>query len=304
MAKCGSMSRFEVRETEDPIEKLCLVDNVSRARAWVAPPRGGMVTRFTVGDEAVLFLDEKTLRDFSKSVRGGVPLLMPAAGRLSGDKYTVSGRSIEMKQHGFARNLPWKVLSVDTRDGATVKLGVRDTTVSRESFPFGFEFEAEYALREKSLEITLGARCTEVGKNPGAEAMPIHVGVHPYFFVPCEVKAKSTVESDATRGWNNVTHEETLFTALPSFGEGEIDLHLRDHHPKRTILHRPGLANITLAWSDNLTTLVLWTLPGREFICVEPWSAPANALNDPKVLRLGVGESAQWRLVISAGETQ
>ena len=33
-----------------------------------------------------------------------------------------------------------------------------------------------------------------------------------------------------------------------------------------------------LEWSADQRVLVLWTLPGKPFVCVEPWSGPANAL--------------------------
>ena len=33
-----------------------------------------------------------------------------------------------------------------------------------------------------------------------------------------------------------------------------------------------------LAWSPSFTTLVVWTLEGRDFVCVEPWTAPGGAL--------------------------
>jgi galactose mutarotase-like enzyme len=29
---------------------------------------------------------------------------------------------------------------------------------------------------------------------------------------------------------------------------------------------------------------VIWTLPGKDFVCLEPWTAPANALNSGESL--------------------
>src|SRR5438132_2165715 len=69
------------------------------ALAEVVPERGGLVTRFRVQGRGLLYLDEATLADRSKNVRGGVPVLFPIAGK--------APEGGAMKQHGFARNRAW-----------------------------------------------------------------------------------------------------------------------------------------------------------------------------------------------------
>lgn len=288
------MTRYEVRDTEDTLEALSLVDRERDAVVTVAPARGGMVTRFSVAREPVLSLDEGTLRDPTKNVRGGVPLLMPIAGRLTDDRYALGGRDYAMKQHGFARNLPWSVASRSVNDGASVTLRLTDTPDTRAQFPFGFVFEAEYTLRDGALSITLRATCTEGGP------MPMHVGTHPYFFVPRDAKARATIEVNATRAWDNTAKRELAFEGFPSLGEGEVDLHLLDPRATCTTLHRPGLRDLHLSWSDALPVLVVWTLPDKDFVCVEPWSAPANALNEGRARQVAEGETAAWSLTIRA----
>lgn len=288
------MTRYEVRDTDDALESLSLVDRDRDALVAVAPDRGGMVTRFSLAGEPALYLDEGTLRDPTKNVRGGVPLLMPIAGKLTDDRYALGGRDYAMKQHGFARNLPWSVASRSVSDGASVTLRLTDTPETRAQFPFGFVFEAEYTLREGALSITLRATCAEGGP------MPMHVGTHPYFFVPRDVKARAAVDATASRAWDNAAKREVAFEGFPSLGEGEVDLHLLDPRATRAALHRPGLRDVHLSWSDALPVLVVWTLPDKDFVCVEPWSAPANALNDGGARWVAEGETAAWSLSISA----
>jgi galactose mutarotase-like enzyme len=36
---------------------------------------------------------------------------------------------------------------------------------------------------------------------------------------------------------------------------------------------------IILSYSDLYSTLVFWTVKGKDYYCLEPWSAPRNALN-------------------------
>src|SRR5262249_11743764 len=63
-----------------PIETIRLTDG--KGEAWIAPARGGMVTRLSIGGEDVLYLDEASLGDPSKNVRGGIPILFPIGGKV------------------------------------------------------------------------------------------------------------------------------------------------------------------------------------------------------------------------------
>lgn len=236
------------------------------AEAWLAPARGGLLTRFTVDGEDVLFLDEGTLADPGKNVRGGVPILFPIAGKLSPD--TLPGASSPLKQHGFARNLPWQVVSAGA-DRAT--LGLDSSEETRAAFPHDFALRYSYAITEQSLIIE------STFENRGAASMTIQPGLHPYFRV--EDKAGARVATAASVAWDNVAGARRAVSAEElRFDRGELDLHLLDHRATGTRLTRPGQRDLVLEWSADHTVLVLWTLPDRPFVCVEPWSAPANAL--------------------------
>src|SRR4051812_25236013 len=86
------------------------------ARVVIAPSRGGMVTRFDVGEHPVLFLDAASLADTTKNVRGGNPVLFPSPGPLAGERFHRGGKSGSMKQHGFARQEPWTVIAQAERE--------------------------------------------------------------------------------------------------------------------------------------------------------------------------------------------
>ncbi len=271
----------KVIHTRDAIEALRLEDEATGAVVHVAPGRGGMVTRFSVGDVPVLFLDEATLRDPGgpgKSVRGGIPILFPIAGKLPGDTYSVAGRPFTMKQHGFARNLPWTVLDEATRDGASVTLGLEASDATRAQYPFDFALRFTYRLRGGAL--TVEQRI----ENRGSVPMPIQPGLHPYFFVPDATKAGVFLDTDATQAHDNRTGQDVPLTLPIALGGREVDLFLLDHHPRHTVLHRPGLAGapglpgIRIGFGDDQGVLVVWTLPARDFVCVEPWRARSGAL--------------------------
>jgi len=246
-----------------PVETVGLSHGA--ARASLAPARGGMLTRFSVGGEDVLFLDEATLADPNKNVRGGVPILFPIGGPLAPDK--LPGATASLAQHGFARNLPWRVAS-SGGDRAVLALEASDAT--RAAFPHDFALAYEYTLGDAALRIDMRF------ENRGAAPMAIQPGLHPYFAVADKKAAR--VETHATKAWDNVARAHMPFRGVDLSG-GEVDMHLLDHGQNGTRLVRPGARDVLLRWSADHHVLVLWTLPGRPFVCVEPWSAPANALN-------------------------
>jgi galactose mutarotase-like enzyme len=264
----------KVTHTDDPLETLQLEDETTGAIACLAPARGGMVTRFSVGDVPVLFLDEATLRDASKSVRGGIPVLFPIAGRLPGDHYAHGDTGFSMKQHGFARNLPWTVVDESTRDGASVTLRLDASAATRAQYPFEFALRFTYRLRGGALSVE------QRFENRGDGVMPLRPGLHPYFFVPEATKAGARIDTDATRAYDNTAGREVPVTLPIALANREVDLFLLDHRPRATVLHRPGLPGVHIGFGDDQEVLVVWTLPGRDFVCVEPWRARPGALDD------------------------
>lgn len=228
------------------------------AEAQVAPERGGLVTRFRVGPRELLFLDRATFDDPTKNVRGGIPVLFPFAGKAPAGS--------PMKQHGFARTLPWTVESHAPRQ-LVCALEANDAT--RAVFPHDFRLALTVTLEGPRLALAFTL------SNRGPTPMPLHFGLHPYFFVPLEEKASAQVTTSATRAFDNRTGQTGPLPPI-RFGGDEVDLHLLDHAEAGTTLSR----RVALKWSPNFRTLVLWTLPGQPFVCVEPWSAPAGTFGE------------------------
>ena len=52
--------------------------------------------------------------------------------------------------------------------------------------------------------------------------------------------------------------------------------------------------------SELFTTVVIWQSAMQDFLCVEPWSAPGDALNTGVCLRtLEPGDSLQGEVILS-----
>jgi galactose mutarotase-like enzyme len=294
LGRCALLRRMAVvTKTSGALESLRLEDPAAGSFVTLAPARGGMVTRFEVGGVPVLFLDEATLPDATKSVRGGIPILFPIAGKLPSDRYEVAGRPLSMKRHGFARNLPWTVLGDSTEAGASVTLGLEASEATRAQYPFEFALRFTYRLHGDVLTVE------QRFENHGDSPMPLHPGLHPYFFVPDAAKSGVRIDTNATRAFDNRAGHEIAVKQPIDLAGREVDLFLLDHGPRETILHRPGLPGVRIGFGDEQKVLVVWTLPGRDFVCVEPWRTGPGALAAGRAPEIAPGGSETTTLTLS-----
>ncbi|HEU4408553.1 MAG TPA: galactose mutarotase [Polyangiaceae bacterium] len=278
--------RFRVLRRGGALPTVELEDGEASS-ATVAPGRGGMVLGWRVGGRELLYLDEATYRDVAQNVRGGIPVLFPSPGRLAGDAWARGGASGELRQHGFARQLPWQVRAEGGEGEASVTLALGDSAPTRARYPFAFEVTFVYAIAGPRLRIE------QRYANRGEAPMPFAAGFHPYFAVRQADKAGARVESGASRAFDNVQKREAPFAAaaLDLGGPAELDLHLVDHGAPRSSLAWPDGARVRIEGSPEFTHWVVWSLPGRDFVCLEPWTSPPDALNTgERLLTLAPGE--------------
>jgi galactose mutarotase-like enzyme len=275
----------------DPIESLALIDEEAGSRVVLAPARGGLVTRFFARGRDLLYLDEATLRDPDKNVRGGIPVLFPSPGRLAGDAWARGGHAGTLKQHGFARNLPWRVVETDDGDAARALLELDDGEATRALWPWAFALRIEHQLAGDVLTLAI-----EV-VNRDARPMPFGIGFHPYFTVDEADKAQTRIPTAARRAFDNVTKRVVDLDGI-DLTAAEVDLHLEGHGASEASLVGPRA--VTLRGSPEFTHWVIWTLRGRDFVCLEPWSCPGDALNSgDRLIELAPGARASLRLEIA-----
>jgi galactose mutarotase-like enzyme len=261
-----------------------LFDEKAQSEVTIAPARGGLVTSFRVAGRELLYLDPATLNDGTKNVRGGIPVLFPTPGKLEHDRFHWGGQSGELKQHGFARNLPFEVVKADPAR-AEVLLRLRSSATTLAVFPW--EFSLELGLRLEGARLVIASRI----ENTGTRVMPCALGYHPYFFV--DDKARTSIELQATRVFDNVKKAYGPFTGF-DLNAPELDLHLLDNpHDTGALAFGDG-TRLVVRGSPEFTTWIVWAVTGKDYICLEPWTAPGNALNTgEKLTELEPGAARQ-----------
>lgn len=248
----------------------------------VVPERGAIVTSFlAAAGREVFYLDRTTLADPTKNVRGGCPVLFPSPGKLEPPT---------MKQHGFARDLPWE------RTGDEHTYVLRSNDVTRAQYPWDFEVTLRYRARGDTLRIE--HRVEHTGPRT-AKPMPFAFGFHPYFRVAQADKAATRITTKATRAFDNVTKRVVPFTGF-DLASREVDLHLQDHGSNEASLVTPDGFTVTVRASPEYRTWVVWTVEGKDYVCLEPWTAPGNALvTGQDLVVLAPGEAREMLVEIT-----
>ena len=279
-----------VTRRQAPIPTWVLHDGETEAE--VVPGRGGLVSRLRCGGVQILATDDEAVYGGGRNVRGGIPILFPTAGRLKDDQYVALGVVRKLKQHGFARDLPWKVTGEEVGGSARLAMELAATDGTMEVFPWDFRLTFTVEVAGRSLRIL------QSYENRSETPMPLHAGFHPYFFVPDSEKGAARIEASSARAWDKVGGREVSLQGF-DLTAPEVSLSVFESGATLARLTAPSLPTVEIEVSSELTHWVVWTLGGRDFVCVEPWTAPADALNTATgLLRLAPGERREMRLEI------
>jgi galactose mutarotase-like enzyme len=263
---------FTITQNQNQYLTYCLKDEEADAYLEVVPARGGIITRWQICGEDIFYLDRERFKDPNLSVRGGVPILFPICGNLPDNTYQYQGRNYSLKQHGFARDLPWQVSKQSSETAASLTLELNSNEATRQVYPFDFQLIFTYQLQGNSLRIH------QKVINLSPEKMPFSIGFHPYFQVTDKTRLSFDIPSSQYLDQRTKTFHS--YSSNFDFNLEEIDAAF----PQIT-RHQSGFSDsyhqrqIVLSYDDLYTTIVFWTLKDKNYICLEPWSAPRNALN-------------------------
>ena len=258
----------------------------------VVPERGGLLTGWQVKGRELIYLDLERFLTPGQSVRGGAPVLFPICGNLPGDSLPLAdGRTVSLKQHGFARDLPWQLSEL--ADGRGVRLELSDTPATLADFPFPFLLQLDYRLAPSALEVTMTLH------NRADQPLPFSFGLHPYF----------NLSSLAAAGFEGMPDECLNHLAMAPASTAEqlqrleqgIDLLVRPAADVALVDRAAGI-KLSMELRDPWNLAVFWTDPPRPMVCMEPWTGPRQSLisGDCK-LELAPGEqrSLHTRYVVS-----
>lgn len=282
---------YAIRESQDGFALIELIDAATDSRALVCPERGAIVIQCRLRGQELLYLERETFLNPQANIRGGIPVLFPICGQLVGGEYEWNGATYRMKNHGVARVNAWDVAGTGTDDGAYVTLTLRSNEETLASYPFAFELRFTFRLKAGRLSIE------QQYKNDSDAPMPMVAGFHPYFATHGK---RLTYDSDSTKLLDYNDNQVKPF-------DGTFDLNGLVESVALLDATKPEIAfplngdggRVRLGYSEAFRYAVLWSVEGKPFVCVEPWTALNEALNRKEGLILvEPGQSHELLLTI------
>ena len=256
-------------------------DPVSGDVLRVVPERGGLISGWRCNGHEVVYLDLQRFLDPDQSVRGGFPVLFPMTGGLPNNELPLPQGIFKLAQHGFARQVPWELAALP--DGRGVQLILSETAETLQVYPFRFQLTMDVRLAPGALEISATV------ENRDQAVMPFSFGLHPSF-------NRSSLETVRLEGLpaqclNHLTMEKAATADQMEQLATGIDLLVEPTGSVRLVDDTAG-TTLELELTTPLDLVVLWTEPPRAMVCMEPWSAPRQALlSGDRKIELNPGDS-------------
>jgi aldose 1-epimerase len=272
---------------------------------------GGATVTLAAGDLDAMFIPSVGMLGASMRFRGerflalpggvsgfraghttGIPILAPWANRLAGLRYRVAGLTVDLRGlklrtddnglpiHGTVGAIPWEVMRLEAGRSASslrVRFDYSARKVLLAAFPFPHELTMEVAVAHSSL--TVSTRLTATGRR----SVPVSFGYHPYFRLPKGGRSSWALRLPARRrllldGRGIPTgRSEGLAAEEAPIGDRTFDdLFQLGRERRFSISHEGRMLEAT--FDGGYPFAQVYAPPGRNFICLEPMTAPTNAL--------------------------
>lgn len=241
------------------------------------------------------------------------PVLFPIVGSVWDGEYRVNGNVYSLGQHGFARDMDFKLLS-ESIDSVFYVLESTEETLAK--YPYPFRLEIGYKIYGKSVDVIWRVI------NPTQEELHFQIGAHPAFYWP--QADDETLKNTSDRGYfrfdTNKTLTKSVITEkgcvdpkasaeveLSEDGILKIDTTTFDHDA--LVIEHDQIHAVTLMDNDKNPYLTvkfaaplvgLWSPPKKNapFVCIEPWYGRCDRVN-----YTGEYKDKDWIQVLKAGQT-
>ncbi len=253
------MSDFKINKIKGP----------NNSEVSFCPERGGIVTSLKLKGKEIFYFDKETFQDKGESVRGGIPILFPNMGELKEESIYPN-----LKRHGFARNLTWNTEEID-KGFKEILLSNKET---RKIYPFDFKFSNKGTFEDDGTFTLI----QEIENKEEIKELPISIGLHPYFKIPSGEKKNIKFNFE---GGKSIEEQINIWG---NGGTVYIDNPKIDNPDALIEIEIPSLGTLILNLSREYKKIWIWSLPGKDFICIEPAMGELNGLvNNPQLIQPG-----------------
>ena len=217
------------------------------------------------------------------------PVLFPFVGRLKDDQYVYQGKTYQMGQHGFARDMDFEVIEHGQEMASFI---LRSTPETLEKYPFDFELVISYELGGDG--ITVHYQVANIGGHP-AFNVPLEEGLsfEDFYlaFSPLKSRLRLPLKGpfidmdQKTLGQTNTN----LALNRELFEQDALVFETRGLNAY-AIRSEKSSHSVTLSYKD-MPYVGIWSPYPKEapFVCIEPWCGIADTVNSSGNLMEKVG---------------
>ena len=213
------------------------------------------------------------------------PNLFPVIGALKGNQIKYEGKFYDMPRHGFIRHN--ENLEVKNQTETSITFSIKSNEELRKIYPFEFEFELSFTLKDKSVEVN------HLVKNMDTKSIYFQIGGHPAFNAPLfegetyedyylEFDQDLTLEtyllgesglvSDNTK--TIIENSDRIQLTKDLFNNDALIF--KNITSKNVSLKSKNHGSILSVSYDDFKNLGVWAKPGAPYVCIEPWLGIAD----------------------------
>ena len=220
------------------------------------------------------------------------PVLFPIVGKLKQNRTIINGRTYEMSQHGFARDMEFEPITKLDNFHSYV---LRSNPSTMVKYPFEFSLYITYR--------TDGNKLTTIYKvvNDGDNNMPFGIGGHPAFKIDMEdlLNEEYYLEFDqdedkihflylvdglvGTEYAKNIMMDKRRIKITKDTFNNDAVIMKGITSNKISLKRRRGNKTLLTMDFEGFPYLGVWSKPGAPFLCIEPWYSTADAVKSTGV---------------------
>ena len=214
------------------------------------------------------------------------PICFPTIGIFPDGIYSYKGKDYKIKIHGFASSSVFEAKQVSDTE-ISFKMSSNEETLK--VYPFRFDLFVNYTLKGKDLTTEY------MIKNTGNDVMYYSVGSHTGYKLDKGLKGYRIrfPKAEESLGVRLLT-SHGMFTVPDVLKNGVLQLDdtlfqkgcftLTDLSSDYLILEDNGGKEIAKLDFSQFKYVTFWSVPGNNYICIEPWSCESAHYTDSNIL--------------------
>lgn len=252
---------------------------------------GAELTSIKQNDKEMLFQGAQVLDNKGNAFwKRQAPILFPIVGQLKNSKTEIEGKTYEMSQHGFARDMKFEEIS-KTENKHHYMLKYNEETLKK--YPYKFELHVIYEIIKDTLIVTYKV------KNIDEKSIYFGLGGHPAFdcnysngeyeiaFEEQENEIEFLKLKDGlidTEKADNILEDNKIYLKENTFDNDAVIM--KNIKSNKVVLQNHKTNKKILEFDfTGFPYLALWSKKGAPFVCIEPWQNTADRIDSTQIYK-------------------